>query len=192
MAKQIILASTSARRQELLESVNLQFTVAASPYEEDLTLHEDPETMVREFSQGKARAIANDYPESIIIAADTIVYFENQIFGKPKGKEDALRMLSALQGKTHVVYTGYTIIDTSSKKEVTKVVKTEIKLAELSRKEIEHYFENTPLLDKAGAYAIQGFGATFTEKITGEYTNVVGLPMASLRESLKGFGIELL
>lgn len=190
--KKIILASSSPRRKELLESVGLVFDVVSSPYEEDLTLHAEPERMVTEFSKGKAYAIKEAYPEHIIIAADTIVFFQGSIYGKPKNKEDAVAMLTALQGEKHVVYTGYTIVDTKTENEVTEIVKTEIKLTPLTKDEILRYMEKVPLLDKAGAYAIQGYGATFTEYIVGEYSNVVGLPMASIRMSLKKFGIELL
>ena len=190
--KKIILASTSERRKELLQSTGLEFIVVASPYQEDMSRHDDPEVLVSDFSQGKARALVDTNPNAIIIGADTIVYLNGVIYGKPKDKNEALSMLASLQGKQHVVYTGYTVIDSETKKEVTKVETTEITLGPLSGSEIEAYFQKVPLLDKAGAYAIQGVGATFTESIKGEYSNVVGLPMASLRITLKEFGVELL
>lgn len=190
--KNIILASTSPRRKALLESAGLEFQVVHSPYEEDITLYSDPHTMVHEFSRAKARALREQYGNHLIIAADTIVYFEGVIFGKPKDKEEALSMLLKLQGKTHTVYTGFTILDTETGKEITDVVTTQITLAPLSQREILSYFEKTPLLDKAGAYAIQGYGASFTQKVEGEYSSVVGLPMARLREMLKEFEVFLL
>lgn len=192
MIRNIILASSSARRKSLLESVGLNFEAVNSPYEEDLTLFSDPFEMVTVFSREKARAIRGIYRDHIIIAADTIVFFEGVIFGKPKDKEEALSMLRRFQGKKHTVYTGVTVLDSKTGKEVTEVVTTDIMLSHLSEREIQSYFEKTPLLDKAGAYAIQGYGATFTARVEGEYSNVVGLPMAKLREMLKEFNIYLL
>lgn len=190
--KKIILASTSERRKDLLESIGLKFTVVASPYEEDMTLYKDPEIMVREFSQGKARGLKEKYPNHIIIGADTIVYFDDIIFGKPRDKEDALQILSILQGKKHTVYTGYTILDSETEKEITEVVKTEVTFAPLTREEILSYYSKSSLLDKSGAYTIQNLGASFVESITGEYSNVVGIPLASIRKTLKEFGINIL
>ena len=190
--KRIILASTSPRRKELLESIGLNFEVVPAKYDEDMIGHVDPEKVVRTFSYEKAASLKSDFPDALIIGADTIVYIDGTVYGKPQTKEQAHEMLASLSGKIHTVYTGYTILDTASAKYVTEVVKTEIKLATLSDKEIETYYIKVPPLDKAGGYAIQGYGAIFTEWIKGEYSNVVGLPLCSFTSSLKEFGIELL
>ncbi len=190
--RNIVLASSSARRKSLLESVGLPFEAVNSPYEEDLSLFHDPSEMVTVFSREKARAVKNAYRDHVIISADTIVFFEGAIFGKPRNKEEALSMLRKLQGKKHSVYTGVTVLDSKTGKELTEVVTTGITLSRLTEREIQSYFEKTPLLDKAGGYAIQGYGATFTAQVEGEYSNVVGLPMAKLREMLKEFEIYIL
>lgn len=188
----IVLASSSPRRKELLTGVGLDFIAVESPYEEDMTGHTDPEHVVRLFSTEKARALLSQYSDSLIIAADTVVSFQGKVFGKPKSYEDAITMLTQLQGNRHTVYTGVTVLHGPSEKVTTRVVSTEITLAPLSSEEIRRYFEKVQTLDKAGAYAIQGIGATFTQSITGEYSNVVGLPLCALREMLKEFGIDLL
>lgn len=190
--RKIILASTSPRRKELLESVGLQFDVVHAKYEEDMSGHIDPEKVVRMFSYEKAASLTSDYPDALIIAADTIVHINDTVYGKPSSLEEAKTMLASLSGKIHTVYTGYTVLDTKTDIYKTEVSKTEIKLAELTSENIETYFKKVPPLDKAGAYAIQGLGSTFTEWIKGEYTNVVGLPLASLTKTLKEFGIDLL
>ena len=150
--RNIILASSSPRRKALLESVGLEFETVSSPYREDLSLFTNPEEMVSRFSKEKARALREQFGDHLIIAADTIVYYENKIYGKPKDKEEALSILRLLQGKTHTVYTGFTILDTKTGKEVTEVVTTQITLAQLSEREIVNYFEKVPLLDKAYQY----------------------------------------
>jgi septum formation protein len=190
--RNIILASTSPRRKELLESIGVVFHVVPAKYDEDMTGHVDPEKVVRTFSYEKAASLQSDYPDALIIAADTIVYINETVYGKPSTLDEAKNMLVSLSGKIHTVYTGYTVLDTKTGVHKTEVSKTEIKLAELTSVNIEAYFAKVPPLDKAGAYAIQGLGGTFTEWIKGEYTNVVGLPLYSLTKTLQEFDIDLL
>jgi septum formation protein len=188
----IILASTSPRRKELLEQIGLEFKAIPAKYDEDLTGHIDPERVVKTFSFEKAASLKHDYPDALIIGADTIVFIDGTVYGKPSSLEEAKSMLKTLSGRTHTVYTGFTVIDSAHGHSETVVCKTEIELAELTDTNIDTYFEKVPPLDKAGAYAIQGLGGTFTKSIQGEYTNVVGLPICALTETLRKFGIDLL
>ena len=190
--KRIILASGSPRRKELLEKVGLKFEVAASDIEEDLANGLPPRKLAEKLSLEKAVAAAKKYPDAVIIAADTIGVFEGNIIGKPHTPAEAVEMLSMLSGKSHLVVTGYTILDTGTEKSVTKSVETKVYLRSLTGVEIEAYVATGEPLDKAGAYAIQGLGALIVEKIEGDYYNVIGLPLSSLMESLKDFGLKIL
>lgn len=190
--KRVILASTSPRRKELLESIGLVFEVVPAKYDEDMTGHIDPEKVVRTFSYEKAASLKADFPDALIIAADTVVYIDETVYGKPRDYEEAKQMLAHLAGTSHTVYTGFTILDSATNKAITQVEHTQITLTPLTDSQIEAYFKKVPPLDKAGAYAIQGMGATFTKEIVGEYSNVVGLPLCSVTAALREFGIELL
>lgn len=190
--KNIILASTSPRRKDLMSYTGVPFTVVASPYEEDMSKHTDPHTLVMEFSQGKVHAVSQNYPNSIIIGADTVVAVDDKVFGKPKDKTEGIEMLTQLQGRSHFVYTGFTVLDTANGKEKTQVVESKLEFTPLTKQEIESYLSKVDFLDKAGSYAIMDLGNVFTKRIEGEYSAVVGLPMASLRLVLKEFGVELL
>ncbi len=190
--KKIILASGSPRRKELLEKIGLQFEVAASDIEEDLANGLPPRKLAEKLSLEKAVAAAKKYPDAVIIAADTIGVFDGKIIGKPHTPAEAVEMLSMLSGKSHLVVTGYTILDTGTQKSVTKSVETKVDFRSLTGAEIEAYVATGEPLDKAGAYAIQGLGALIVEKIEGDYYNVIGLPLSSLMESLKDFGLKIL
>jgi septum formation protein len=190
--KKIILASGSPRRKELLKNIGLKFEVSAEDVEEELTGSLSPATLAEKLSLKKAKAAAKKYPDAIIIAADTIGVFEGQIIGKPHTAIEAKRMLTMLSGKSHLVVTGYSIIDTGIKKSVTKSVETKVYFRKLTKAEIESYVKTGEPLDKAGAYAIQGLGALIVEKIEGDYYNIIGLPLNSLMESLREFGVKIL
>ena len=189
--KKIILASSSPRRKELLEKIGLKFEVEPGDCEEivytDLETHE----MVRKLSREKAEAVARKHRSSVVIAADTVVLIDDKILGKPKSPTEAKKMLRALSGKSHVVITGFTIIDASERRILSKAVETKVYIRELNPEEIDAYVESGEPLDKAGAYGIQGLGAVIVEKIEGDYYNVVGLPLSSLAESLKEFGVDV-
>ena len=186
------MASASPRRKELLEKIGLVFKVDPSQYAEDLNSMLNPEELVLSISEGKARAVAVKYPDAIIIAADTIGVIGWRIIGKPHTSADAIKMLKMLSGKSHRVITGLTVIDSNSKKKVSKIVETRVYFKELSGDEITAYVKTREPLDKAGAYAIQGLGSILVEKIKGDYYNVMGLPLNVLAETLKGFGIQVL
>lgn len=190
--RKIVLASASPRRKELLEQIHLEFEVEPSEYPEERKSKLTPVALVRFLSREKARAVAPGYPDSIIIAADTIGVINGQIIGKPESAADAGRMLSRLSGKTHTVITGLTILDTSDSRELTRTVKTDVTFRKLTRAEIDAYVATGEGLDKAGAYAVQERGALLVSEIKGDYYNVVGLPLAALAQALKKFGVNVL
>lgn len=190
--KKIILASASPRRKELLKITGLKFTVCRSDYEEDLGLKLPPRELARFLSRKKAEALSSKYNDAIIIAADTFIIYKRKLLGKPHTEREAFNMLSMLNGNQHSVITGFTIIDTGSNQKVSRSVKTKVFFKKLGKEEIRAYAASGEPLDKAGAYAIQGLGAVFVEKIEGDFFNVVGLPLCALTESLKEFGIQVL
>ncbi|MFZ2189215.1 MAG: Maf family protein [Candidatus Magasanikiibacteriota bacterium] len=190
--RQIILASTSPRRKELLSKTGLKFKAVESGYEEDMTLKLTPRKLVEFLSEKKALAVMKKYPRAIIISGDTIIAFKNKVLGKPKSKIEAKKFLQMLSGKTHEVITAFTILDCQTKKIITKSIPTKITMKKLTDKEITWYIKTGEPLDKAGAYAIQGLGSMFITKISGDYFATVGLPVYHLVQELKKFGIEVI
>lgn len=189
--KNIILASKSPRRKELLEKLGLKFEVEESGFDEnsvDQTKFK-PLELAKFLSLQKAKTTAKKHKEAIIIAADTFVVVDGEIFGKPKDKKEALKKLNKLKGRMHLVITGFTILDSKSNKISTKAVVTKVYFRKLSKKEINAYVESGEPMDKAGAYAVQEKGSDFVEKIEGDFFNVVGLPIYALTEELKKFGV---
>lgn len=190
--KKIILASASPRRKEILGITGLKFTVCVSDYEEDLHLSLRPRELARFLSLKKAEAVAHKYKNAIIIAADTFIVFKNRVLGKPHTDKEGEKMLKMLNGKAHAVITGFTIIDTGTGKKLSRSVETKVYFKKLSIEEILAYIRSKEPLDKAGAYAIQGLGAVFIEKIEGDFFNVVGLPLCALTQGLRQFGVNVL
>ena len=190
--KTIILASASPRRKVLLEKIGLIFEVEPSNYEEDIPLRLEPHEFARNISLEKGKIVASKHKNSIVIAADTFIVFGGQILGKPHTEKDAREMLEAISGKYHSVITGFSIIDTGKNKTLSKSVETKVYIRNLTLSEIDAYVKSREPLDKAGAYAIQGLGSVFVEKIDGDYYNVVGFPLSALTEALKEFGINIL
>ena len=189
--KTIILASTSPRRKELLEKINLKFEVDASDCEEDTNPGLEPEELVRQLSIKKAKSVAARHKNAIIIAADTIGVMGDKILGKPHTENEASKMLQTISGKSHLVITGFSILDPNTNKIFTGTVNTRVYIKKLTGHEIDAYVKTGEPLDKAGAYAIQGIGAVIVEKIEGDYYNVMGLPLNALTEALKEFGINI-
>lgn len=190
--KKMILASASPRRRELLEQGGIPFTVIPSQAEEKLTTTQ-PGLAVEELSYLKCSDIYKKSAEdAVVIGADTVVASEGKILGKPSSKEDAVKMLQSLQGKAHEVYTGVTIMvregDENRKK--TFHEKTKVVFYPMSEEEIRSYVDTGEPMDKAGAYGIQGKSAVFIKEISGDYNNVVGLPLARIYQELKNMGIE--
>lgn len=190
--KQIILASTSPRRTDLLNQIGLSFQSVVPKYQEDMSLDLIPEELVKYLATKKVQSIAEEYTNSIIIGADTIVVQGNKVTGKPEDKDDAVRILFGLSGHTHSVLTGFCVYDTESHKLVSKSVETILHFRKISLAEIKAYVETGEPLDKAGAYALSGYAAIFCEKIEGEYSNVIGLPLFTLSQALKDFGVDTL
>ena len=190
--KTIILASASPRRKELLEKIGLRFEVEPSNYEEDMLSALEPHELAQKISLEKAKVVASKHKNAIVIAADTFTIFGGQILGKPHTEKEARKMLETISGKSHSVITGFSIIDTGTSKTLSKSVETKIYIRKLTLAEIDAYVKSKEPLDKAGAYAIQGLGSVFVEKIEGDYFNVIGLPLSAFTEALKEFGINIL
>ena len=190
--KKIVLASASPRRKELLEKIGLEFSVEPSDYEEDISPGMEPHKLARTLSLEKARLVAEKYNNALVIAADTFIIVDDQILGKPLTVTEARRMLETINGRQHSVITGFTIVDTSEGRAITRSLETKVYIRKLTSKEIDSYVESREPLDKAGAYAIQGLGSVIVEKIEGDYFNVIGLPLSALTESLKEFGVYIL
>ena len=190
--KRIILASASPRRKELLEKIGLKFEVEPSNYAEDMHSRLSPDKLARAISLEKARVVASKHKNAIVIAADTFIVFRGKIMGKPNTEAEARKMLMRLEGKSHSVITGFTIMDTEENKVLTKSVETIIHIKNLTPEEIDAYVRSKEPLDKAGAYAIQGLGSVIVERIEGDYFNVIGLPLSALAEGLKEFGVHIL
>ncbi len=189
---EIVLASASPRRKELLEQIGLQFTVDPSDYPEDAFFEMKPAERARQVSLEKARSVATRHKDALVIAADSLIVLKDQVLGKPHDASEAKRMLKSLSGRAHTGITGFTVLDSKSGKSESRSVKTKVFMRKLSDKEIDAYVASGEPLDKAGAYGIQGVGAVLIDRIEGDYYNVVGLPLASLAEVLKKFGVEVL
>ena len=181
----LILASGSPRRRELLDLMGLTYTVETPDVDESVSGR--PSETVMEISRRKAAAVAARHSDSIIIAADTLVFADGAL-GKPHTPERAKEMLRSLAGNWHHVYTGITVINTRSGRVLRNVDKTRVHLVPMTEQEIDAYVATGEPLDKAGAYGIQGMGGMFVDRIDGSYSNVVGLPMSMLRIMLAQVG----
>ena len=190
--RKIILASASPRRRELLEQGGIPFTVIPSQAEEKITT-EQPGQAVEELSYLKCSDIyEKSLGDVLVIGADTVVASEGKILGKPSSQKDAVKMLQSLQGREHEVYTGVTIMarEGNENRKKTFHEKTKVVFYPMSDEEIRSYVTTGEPLDKAGAHGIQGKSAVFIKEISGDYNNVVGLPLARLYQELKNMGIE--
>lgn len=190
--KRIVLASTSPRRKTLLEQIGLKFTVDARMLEDIEPVSQEPHQRAIEIALRKAKSVANEHPDAIIIAADTFGVIDSRTFGKQHTEMEACALLAGLSGQAHTVITGFTVLDTLTGKTVSRSVETTVYMKQLTKSEIAAYVRTGEPSDKAGAYAIQGLGAVLVEKIEGDYFNVVGLPLCALSEVLKEFGINVL
>ncbi|RJQ83698.1 MAG: septum formation inhibitor Maf [Desulfobacteraceae bacterium] len=180
----LILASKSPRRRYLLTQAGLKFEVIPSDFDESAIEFKEPGGYVRTLSRAKAEDIASKHPHSWVIGADTIVFINGEVLGKPRGRDAARTMLTHLSGQTHQVYTGFTICCLEKGKTMTETACTDVTFKTLSDDEIEWYIHTDEPFDKAGAYAIQGLGTFLVKRINGSYTNVVGLPVCEVIEYL--------
>lgn len=190
--KKIVLASASQRRKALLEQIGVRFDVEPANYEEKATFASEPHEMARELALGKARAAARKHRKALVIAADTLVVLGDRVFSKPHTNGEARKMLRALNGRTHSVITGFVILDAETGKMLSKSVETKVHVRKLTLQEIDSYVRTKEPLGKAGGYAIQGLGVVLVDRIEGNYSNVVGLPLSALAGSLKEFGVDVL
>ncbi len=187
-----ILASKSPRRKEILKAIGTDFKTAVSDADENIDKNIEPSLYVQELAMIKAAAIKSK-DAKYIIAADTVVYFNGRIMGKPHTEQEAYQMLEALSGNTHCVYTGICVCDTENGVSATDYEKTDVTFGILAPDEINKYIKSGEPFDKAGGYGIQGKGSLLVEKISGDYFNVVGLPVAKLNKLLKKeFNTELI
>ena len=185
----IILASQSPRRRELLERMGLsQFDIIPAQGEERADPALAPAQLVEELSRQKAAEIAQTHPDALIIAADTVVSVDGRVLGKPHSRQEAVDMLTALSGREHVVYSGLTVWYQG--RSTTQHEATEVRFRTLTAEDITHYVATGEPMDKAGAYGIQGYGCTLVEGISGDYYNVMGLPVCRLAQILAGFGVD--
>src|SRR4051812_3719168 len=186
---QIILASASPRRAELLRSAGIPFTVEAANIPEELHPGEQPREHAQRLAQEKAGVVARRNPGRLVLGADTIVVVDDQILGKPRDKADASRMLRLLSGRSHEVITGVCVARsaTSNQQLATSSEQTKVFFEEIAEDEIEAYIATEEPMDKAGAYAIQGIASRWVSRIEGDYANVVGLPVALVWKMLQRF-----
>ena len=194
---EIILASASPRRRELMENMGLDFSVLVSDADESVVDPGVPPGMyVQQLALLKAAAVAKQViknKKALVISADTVVVNEGMILGKPKDADDAFAILKSLSGRTHKVYTGFCVLRVSDAFTVCENVCTKVTFKELSDSKIRRYIASNEVFDKAGAYGIQGLGAMLVDKIDGDYFNVVGLPVSKLSRVLEDdFGFELM
>jgi septum formation protein len=185
---EIVLASASPRRKELLESAGIAFVVAPADIPEEPLPGEEPADYVLRLADGKARAAAASHRGRWFIGADTTVVCDGEILEKPADAADAERMLTTLSGVRHEVITGYAIYDTERNASLQAAVRTKVLFKELRTEEIRAYIATGCPFDKAGGYAIQGGAAYMVRSIEGSYTNVVGLPLCEVIEALRTLG----
>lgn len=178
----IILASESPRRQQLLSLITTDFGVVPSDVDEHTDLA-DPKAIVYELAHRKARQIADQYPDDTVLGADTVVYVDGEVLGKPKDRRDVERMMHLLSDKTHEVWTGVCLIRGS--RTLREESGSLVTFCRLSDEEIRHYAEHEDVLDKAGAYAIQEGAAKFVLRIDGSWTGIMGLPVELVYRLLK-------
>ena len=189
---EIILASKSPRRREILENTKVRFSIEESQIDEVIKLNELPKETVMRLAYEKALDVANRNRNSLVIGADTIVVINDTILGKPKDDIEAFNMLKLLSGKTHYVITGFALINLSLDKKIIDCQVSQVTFKELSEQCIKDYLQTKESLDKAGAYGIQGYGGLLVENIQGDYFNIVGLPISKISDYLKDhFDINL-
>ncbi|RDU35051.1 septum formation inhibitor Maf [Neobacillus piezotolerans] len=185
----LILASSSPRRKELLENLQLKFRIHSSDVDESFEPGTSPKDIVMGLAERKAKAVFAEYPDAFVIGSDTIVVCDGAILGKPSGRREAIVMLKQLSGRTHQVFTGVAIASPGG---ITRFYeKTEVQFWELSDREIEFYADSGEPFDKAGAYGIQGLGSMLVKRIDGDYFAVMGLPVSRTVRELKHAGYPL-
>ena len=189
--RKIILASASKWRKILLTRAGIPFRVEISGIKEDLTQKLSAKALVKKLALEKSRAVAIKHTNALIIAADTVAVFRGKVVGKPKNLAEARKILQQLSGTQHSLITGFAIVDAKTGKSVVHTVETKVWFRKLSKEEINSYVSTKEPLTVAGAYAIQGGGSSFAERISGDFYNIVGLPLAMVVDELKKFGVRI-
>ncbi len=184
----VILASASPRREQLLREMGLRFAVIRPDNVEEILTGLAPEVLAMQNAQRKARAVTGRHPDALVIGADTIVVLDGEVFGKPRDRVEAESMLVRLVGRRHTVYTGVCVI--LPQKEMTFCDASQVWMRALTREEIRSYLAKIDPLDKAGAYAAQEHGETIIDRIEGSFSNVMGLPVERLRETLNQLDVS--
>jgi septum formation protein len=185
-SRMLILASSSPRRAELLRAAGIEFAIRIPDIDETRLPGESPQNYALRLSREKAMAVPE--AEELVLGADTIVIINNEIAGKPADLDDARRMLNALSGRRHEVLTAVTLI--CGERVLSEVESTHVSFSRMSEEEIEWYISTGEPMDKAGAYGIQGYASRFVERIEGNYSNVVGLPVSLIYQMAKRLGFE--
>ena len=188
MSVRVVLASASPRRRQLLELIGIEHEVLPSNIDETLRPRETPRRHAERLAREKASAIATREPRKITVAADTIVVINRKVLGKPRDEDDARRMLAMLSGREHTVITAVAVA--RGRKLRSAVEEVKVKFRRLREDEIDAYIATGEPMDKAGAYGIQGFGATIVECVNGDYFAVMGLPLARLVTLLRDLGVR--
>lgn len=189
--RKLVLASFSPRRKSLLELLGIPFTIDPSMRAEVVDKAMEPEDVAKELSLQKAQDVASKYTDAVILGADSIVVLGKTIFGKPKNRKQAQEMLQRLQGTTHQIITGVTLLDTKIKGTKTFSSISTVTLRPMREEEIAWYVATGEPMDKAGSYAVQGKGGIFVKEINGDYFGIVGLPLFQLVQELPSFGISV-
>lgn len=186
----LVLASASPRRQELLRSAGIAFTIQPADIPEEPLVGETPRIFAERLAREKAMAVLDRRPKDFVLGADTIVIVDQQIFGKPRDSDDAIRMLKMLSGRSHEVVTGVCLAGSAQGRRVdVRSETTMVTMTELTDDEIRSYVATGEPMDKAGAYAIQGKASRWISRIEGDYFNVVGLPVSLVFRMLREHGL---
>ena len=190
MVQPLVLASQSPRRKELLEVLGIPFSIVAPETDERPRPAESPEDYVVRVAREKALDVSLRVVNSVVLSADTVVTIDGHILGKPRDRSDAIRMLTQLSGREHQVFTAVCVLDQSGDQIREALEKTAVSFRQLTGQEIEDYIRREDVMDKAGAYAIQGFASVFIPRISGSYSNVMGLPLALVYELLRSTSLS--
>lgn len=185
----LILASQSPRRKELLGRLDIPFDIIPAQGEEIMNHSLSPAQLVESLAQQKAQEIFQQHPDALVLGADTLVALGDQVLGKPKDKQEAFAMITALQGQTHRVYTGVCLM--SQEKTLVFSQEAKVTMCHLSPEQVQYYIDQGESLDKAGGYGIQGVGASFVQGIQGDFFNIMGLPLSAVAQALGDFGLGL-
>lgn len=188
---QILLASTSPRRREILGLLGLEFRIIPPTGEEILSPHLSPNEQTRQLAKDKAQSVANQHPEDLVIGSDTVIEIDGRLLGKPENMEEAEIMLRELRGRVHQVHTGVALIQKKSNISIDFVETTHVWIKHFEEGALKDYLMTEESLGKAGAYSIQGEGAQLIEKIEGDYPTIVGLPLWRMAKGLEQQGVVL-